>query len=71
MSLAGGPPFPLFLQTNDTVGAPSFAAVAKGGIDTVRCTISDYERLGYRVENRTTIPQALRTSLIQLFRQIE
>jgi hypothetical protein len=53
------------------VGVPSFAAVAKGGIDTVRCTISDYERLGHRVENRTTIPQALRTSLIHLLHKLK
>src|SRR5579864_1153268 len=29
---AGGPPFPAFSVTHETVGAPSFAAFAKGGI---------------------------------------
>jgi len=29
---AGGPPIPAFYKTHKTVGAPSFAAFAKGGI---------------------------------------
>jgi hypothetical protein len=70
--MGGRPAFPAFFFKLTTPWVPHpLPLLQRVGLIPFVAPYLTMSGLGYRVENRTTMAQALRTSLIQLFRQIE